>query len=230
MKAKEREEARRLRAEEGLSVGEIARRLGVSKGTSSLWLRDVELTDEQKVTLSERGRTSVGQQKGSQALSVQAEKRRKEYQDAGRKFVRDGRAVVDYKLLCALYWAEGDKSRSSIGMNNTDPSMLKFFVDGMKKDFGCNDDDFTIRVMAHLGNGLTAEQIRDYWLEVLGLPKECFRNFTLKSKYYSTQNKKHKRHVYGCCYVRVFSVEIIQRLYGSIQEIFGIDRPEWLWG
>ena len=66
MKAKEREEARRIRAEEGLSVGEIARRLGISRGTSSKWLRDVELTEEQRMRLDERARTSPGQQRASQ--------------------------------------------------------------------------------------------------------------------------------------------------------------------
>lgn len=230
MKAKEREEARRLRKEEGLSVGEIARRVGVSRGTSSLWLRDVELTDGQKLRLIERGRTSLNQLNGSKKVKELAQKQRAEYQETGRAFVRDGTADVGYRILCALYWAEGDKSRTMVGMTNTDASMLKVFVSGMRKYFGCEDDDFTVRVMAHLNNGLTSEQIQEYWLSEIGLPERCFQHFTLKSKYYPVQNRKHKRHVYGGCSVRVCSVEIAQRLYGSIQEIFGIDRPDWLWG
>jgi len=229
MKAKEREEARRLRSEEGLSVGEIAKRLGVSRGTSSLWLRDVELTNEQRLRLAERGRMCDGKLKGLKAQQEQARIRREAYQQTGREMMQRG-ADTEYRLLCALYWAEGNKSRTTVGMTNTDVDMLKVFVQGLKKYFECSDNAFTVSVMAHLGNGLTAEEIRDYWLKSIGLPETCWRNFTLKSKYYSTQNKKHKRHVYGGCSVRVQSVEIVQKLYGSIQEVFGIDRPEWLWG
>ena len=230
MKPREREEARKLRSEEGLSVGEIAKRLGVSKGTSSRWLKDIELTDEQRLKLSERGRVSIGQQKWAKKEKERAKEAREEYQKAGRNFAQSGRADLDYKILCALYWAEGNKDRWTVGMTNTDPDMLNIFVRGMRRYFGCKDADFAVSVMAHLGNGLTVEQIRDYWLKKLGLPEECFRRFTLKSKYYSTQNKKHNRHVYGGCSVCVHSTEIVQKLYGSIQEIFGIDRPEWLWG
>lgn len=230
MKAKEREEARRLRREDGLSVGEIARRLGVSKGTSSLWLRDVELTEQQKLVLADRGRCSPNQQNGSKAIRTQAEEKRGEYQKAGREFVLSGKADFNYQVFCALYWAEGDKSRWTAGITNTDADMLKIFVSGLRRYFGCKDEDFKVRVMAHLGNGLTAEQIQEYWMRTLNLPNTCWRQFTLKSKYYSVQNKKHKRHVYGGCSVRVSSTEIVQKIYGSIQELFGIERPEWLWG
>jgi transposase-like protein len=230
MKAKEREEARRLRSEEGLSVGEIARRLEISRGTSSVWLRDIELTKEQKIRLAERGNgQSDGQRCGSQIVKEQARVKREEYQKMGREMVTRF-ASDDYETFCALYWAEGTKSRTSVAMTNTDLDMLKVFVGGLRKYFGCRDADFTVRVMAHLNSGLTVEQIHNYWLKSLGLPTECLRKFTLKSKYYPVQNKKYKRHVYGGCSVRVNSVEIVQKIYGSIQEIFGIDRPEWLWG
>jgi transposase-like protein len=230
MKAKEREEARRLRTEEGLSVGEIATRLGVSKGTSSLWLRDIELTDEQKVRLAERGHgQNEGQIRGSLSIKEQAKSRREDYQQTGREMAKRF-GFGDYRVFCALYWAEGNKSRCCVGMSNTDPDMLRIFVKVLREVFESKDDDFGVSVMAHLGNGLTAEQIRDYWLNMLGLPEKCFKRFNLKSKYYPAQNKKHKRHVYGCCSVRIGSTEIVQTIYGSIQEFFGIDRPEWLWG
>jgi len=44
MKTRERSEARRLRAEEGRSVKEIAGILSVSRSSVSLWVRDVPLT------------------------------------------------------------------------------------------------------------------------------------------------------------------------------------------
>ena len=33
---------------------------------------------------------------------------------------------------------------------------------------------------------------------------------------------------YGTCRLSVCSTEIVQTIYGSIQELGGFDRPEWL--
>jgi len=51
MKTTERELARRLRREDGLPVNEIARRVGASKSSVSLWVRDIELTGGQLAAL-----------------------------------------------------------------------------------------------------------------------------------------------------------------------------------
>ena len=41
------QEAIRMRKEDGKSIGDIAKKLVVSKGSVSRWVRDVELTEEQ---------------------------------------------------------------------------------------------------------------------------------------------------------------------------------------
>jgi transposase-like protein len=51
MKTEERNEARRLRAEQGASVKELARLLGVSRSSVSLWVRDIELAETQYLAL-----------------------------------------------------------------------------------------------------------------------------------------------------------------------------------
>src|SRR3954451_14924427 len=48
MKTRERERARQLRRDEGASIKEIARRVGVSVSSVSTWVRDIELTAEQQ--------------------------------------------------------------------------------------------------------------------------------------------------------------------------------------
>jgi transcriptional regulator with XRE-family HTH domain len=47
MKIRERDEARTLRREQGQSIKEIARAVGVSCSSVSLWVRDIELTPAQ---------------------------------------------------------------------------------------------------------------------------------------------------------------------------------------
>lgn len=223
MKPKEREEARKLRSE-GLSVAEIAIKIKVSKGSVCRWVRDIILTEEQKKKLNEKGHFLHGENIREEALNI-----RKKYQQDGRNFVKSGQADIGYYIFCSLYWAEGSKSKGTVGMTSTDADMLNIFVSGLRKYFNCNDEKISVRVMCHLNNGLTIDQINDYWIKNLNLPRSCIRKFILKTKYFSDQNKKHKRHVYGGCTVRLNSTEIVQKIHGSIQEIFKINRDEWLW-
>jgi hypothetical protein len=46
------------------------------------------------------------------------------------------------------------------------------------------------------------------------------------SKY--SQKKRANKLPYGTCRLTVHSTEIVQTIYGSIQEYGGFDRPEWL--
>jgi hypothetical protein len=46
------------------------------------------------------------------------------------------------------------------------------------------------------------------------------------SKY--SKKKRANKLPYGTCRVVVYSTEIVQTMYGSIQEFAGFERPEWL--
>lgn len=55
MRVEEKQRARELRTQ-GWSYNDILREVGVSKSTLSLWLRDIPLTDEQILALSDKFR------------------------------------------------------------------------------------------------------------------------------------------------------------------------------
>jgi transposase-like protein len=78
MKTAERIEARRIRRDEGASMKKIARRLGVSVSSISLWVRDIELSPEQRAAL--RNKVSGGWS----ANATAARRRRRESQAGGR--------------------------------------------------------------------------------------------------------------------------------------------------
>lgn len=69
-----------------------------------------------------------------------------------------------------LYWAEGSKSGNMMQFANTDPNMMKFFVEFVE-DNGVNKEDMTASVNCYLNNGLTLKQVEDFWLGTLGLPR-----------------------------------------------------------
>jgi transposase-like protein len=74
MKTVERNQARRMRRDEGRSIKEIARLLGVSSSSVSHWVRDVELTDAQHSALQARNRLHERQRLARAAMAAKAER------------------------------------------------------------------------------------------------------------------------------------------------------------
>src|SRR3954454_19466403 len=105
MKTVEREQARLMRRTEGRSIKEIARLLGVSNSSVSLWVRDIELSDEQHAALQARNGLHARQRLARAAMAGNARARRAAAQEEGRRRARSlGQRYVGG---CMLYWAEG---------------------------------------------------------------------------------------------------------------------------
>lgn len=71
-------------------------------------------------------------------------------------------------------------------------------------------------------------EIEQFWLDTLELPPACLRKSTVNvySKY--SQKKRKNRLPYGTVRVCVHSTELVQSIYGAIQEYGGFERPGWL--
>lgn len=221
-KLKEKAEARRLR-QEGVSVRTIAQMLGVSRGSVSTWVRDIELTPEQRKALK-------GNQKNNQVLAARAnvEKHlqlREQYQQEGREKAREGDLL--HLAGCMLYWGEGAKARNSLTMTNSDADMLIFYMRFLKESLGVVDDDITLHINCYTHQGLTLEEIETYWVETLDLPASCLRKSSINIQPSSSQQKGRKL-LYGTCKIHISQTRLIQHVYGAIQEYSGIDKPEWV--
>jgi transcriptional regulator with XRE-family HTH domain len=107
MKTRERLRARKLRAERGYSIKQIARLLGVSTSSVSLWVRDIELTNDQHAALRQRSAIYDGQLLGRAVSSSRRRAERRAYQEDGRRLARQGEVL--HAIGCMLYWAEGSE-------------------------------------------------------------------------------------------------------------------------
>jgi transposase-like protein len=223
-KTRERNEAIRMRREDGKSVKTIARVLGVSSGSVSKWVRGVVLTDEQKVALDLRGNSGSSHLVASLANQKKSKDRRKEWQEEGsRLYEQNGK---DFAVGCAIYWAEGSKRRNALSFCNTDANMMVFFVSFVRKFFEVSDDEISIAITCYLNNGLTIGQIQNYWLDMLGLPEACLRKATMKSKYYD--GIESGKHPYGVCRIDIGRTDVAQKIFGAISKAAGIDGNRWL--
>src|SRR5215211_3359845 len=173
-KPKERAEARRLRREDGMPVKRIAARLRVSASSVSHWVRDIELTPEQR----ERNLSGPKGPQNPEHIAARvaawreaARARRRAAQERGREQAR--RKDLMHAMGCMLFWAEGSKERNQASLCNSDPNMLAFFRRFLTDSVGVDPSRFRIRLHVYLGNGLTIQEIEQYWLDVLELPRRC---------------------------------------------------------
>jgi transposase-like protein len=226
VKTGERTRARQLRREEGLSIKEIARRVGVSPSSVSVWVRDIDLTQDQHAALRLQNRIYDGQIKGRAIAASNRRAERLEAQKHGRRLARTGNP--GFVAGCMLYWAEGGKDRNQLRFSNSDPAMVRFFVSFLRRYYDLPDSQ--IRVTCHLyaDHEERQREVEQFWLTTLDLPDSslCKSIVNVYSKY--SQRKRVGMLPYGTCRVVVSRTSVVQSIFGGIQEIGGFRRDEWL--
>lgn len=215
-----------MRRYEGRSIKEIARVLGVSKSSVSLWVRDIELSDEQHAALQARNGLHERQRLANAAMRAKARIRRVAAQDDGRRRVRQADKL--YVIGCMLYWAEGSRNRNKLVFTNSDPEMVRVFVNFLRCAFGVPANRIRLTCNLFADHEERQRQIEDFWLEVAGLQRASLCKSTVNHYSPYTKKKRTNKLPYGTCRVVINSTELAQTIYGSIQELAGFDRPEWL--
>ena len=127
-----------------------------------------------------------------------------------------------------LHWAEGDKRRNWVGLSNSDPDLMAFFLDFLRRHFGVVDEEITIRCNLFTDHRERQGEVEDFWLTRLQLPRSSLRRSIINVYSKHSQKKRQNKLPYGTCKLVVCRTRIAQTIYGSIQEYGGFERPEWL--
>jgi hypothetical protein len=183
-KLAERQQARRLRGT-GLPLAEIAARLGVSKSSVSLWVRDVAFEPLPRVT---RGR-----QRAPNALQRRRQAEVDRLLEEGR--ARIGRLSEREFLVAgvALYAGEGSKGDGRVRFVNSDPRMVVFFCAWLRHFYEV--DESRLRLAIYLHQGLDLSAAMAYWSACTGIPES---QFTKPYRAVPDPSIRHAKHVHGC--------------------------------
>ena len=202
---------------------ELAALLGVSRSSISLWVRDIELTAEQYEAL--RGRMGA-RIDGSRANALIARERRRQAQAGGR--ARAKRSELLHAIGCMLFWAEGSRGRNAVEFVNSDPEMIRLFVNFLRSCYAVPDTKIAVTCNLFADHEARQRDIEDFWLRLVRLPRSRLRKSSVNrySKY--SQKKRRNKLPYGTCRIRVCDTALLQNLYGAIQEYGGFEREEWL--
>jgi hypothetical protein len=183
-KVTEQAQARHLRAQ-GVLLADIAARLGVSKSSVSLSVRDVDLEPQPRVTRARR--------RAPNALQRRKQAEIDQLLEAG--MARVGRLSEREFLMAgvALYAGEGNKRDGELRFANSDPRMVAFFCAWLRHFFEIDESRLRIRLYLHEGLDLLAAMA--HWSAVTGIPESQFGK---PYRAVPDPSIRHAKHVHGC--------------------------------
>ncbi len=191
----------RLLRSKGYSVPEISKEVPVSKTTVLRYVKGVEILPEY---LSEW----AGKRGGSRKIRLQKEL--KAYEE-GKKFISELSEREKMFFLCALYWAEGNKKDFSL--SNTDPRLIKVFVECMRDVFKLDNNNFFINV--RLYEDLDEEKSLDFWSKVVKISKNNLKGVNI------LKGKKKGKLEHGMCRVRIAKGgDFLKKIMGINKAVF----------
>lgn len=215
MKLWEKQQAIKLRRL-GWSLNQIYPKIGVSKSTVSLWVRDIVLSGSQKKELSKRGRSKESIEKRRLSRLENESAKREIIIDAARREVPKVSKRELWLIGCALYWAEGGKTqRNLVRFSNSDPAMIKIEMDFFRKI--CRVPEEKFRAHIHIHPHLNHKKAERYWSSIAGIPLHRFYK-TYRGMSKASKQKKDSL-PFGTCDIYIGSTALFLRIQGWIQGI-----------
>ena len=200
-----REEARRLRRE-GRSLGEIAAKLGPPKNTLTLWVREIELTPEQRGRLhkrevgwTERHRVLAGETNRQARLDriTVAKMQATVFLDA-----LDDQRLVNQIAAAMLYLGEGAKGEGAFGFANSNPQIIRYWLHVLRASFLIDESKFRIQISSRADQNL--EELMQYWTAVTGINQYIKGHVDARTEGIPTKRSDYK----GVCKVHYYDVSI----------------------
>lgn len=191
----DRERARVLR-KQGKSYSEIKELLGIGKGTLSIWLRDMPLSDKQLRELRDLNPKRI--EKYRETRRRQREAR---LDETYKKASIDIGTLTRRELFLTglfLYWGEGTKSsKGTVVVANTDPKMIRAFIKWLKI-LGIKRSQ--LKVKLHLYRDMDLKKEISFWAKELRIPLANFRPPYIKDSNLANISYKNG-HGHGTCNV-----------------------------
>ena len=170
----------------GKSYNDIVKALGLkSKGTLSLWFKDLKLTDRSKrlleknnIVAHKRGLFNANRNRKNRILAENSEARKAGISKIGMISLKELMLIGT-----ALYWAEGMKSERtapSLSFSNSDPRLIAVYLRFVREVLRIPDE--RIRAGVHIYPSIDRGDAVRYWSSIMNLPQNRFYLVTQVSK------------------------------------------------
>lgn len=215
MKIAEREKAIQLR-KEGVSIQDIAKTLSVSKGSVSLWVRNIQLSKIQlkKLSLNSQSIESIEKRRQSR-ISLEKEKKNIIKSFAHKEI--DQITLSELRLIgISLYLGEGGKTKPNIvRVANSDPEIIRIMMLFFRKCMQIPESKFRGYIHTHdISNVAGSEK---YWSKITDIPlSQFYKTYFIQS---IASLKKRKTLPYGTFEININDTKAHLRLMGWMERL-----------
>lgn len=216
-KSKQRLLARKFRST-GLGIKTIAKKLGVSTSSVSLWCRDIVLTPEQIQVLERRAHDPLYGRRLAYTQGLRDAKNKKIVLllEEGKREIGSLTKRELFVAGVALYWAEGFKKDNLVGFSNSSPEMVMMFMKWLRL-CGITKQKLKFRVGVNEAYRDKVEEIGRYWKNTLGVKTSQFQKpFFQKVRWKKSYDNPST--YYGVLRIRVAkSTDFLRKIHGWIE-------------
>lgn len=202
--------------QKGWSINDIGKKLSVSKGTVSLWCRDIHLTGHQKEILHKQ-MTRGGYMGRLKGVHMQRDRKQQKIQSSLEEARQDLKNISDRERFLTgvgLYWGEGGKRDGGIRFYNSDSAIIGFIMRWFRESLHVSEERFSLYILINIAHEKRLGKVLEYWSRVTNVPKEQFGKPILAR----VNNKKiyeNADQYYGTLCVRVRkSSDLFYRIMG----------------
>lgn len=173
---------KKLRSE-GWSLPEIHKEVGCGYGSVFRYIKDTQVSP-----------FFIDKWRGKWGGSVKRkEEREKMAYEKAKKEVSNLSKKEKLLFMTALYWAKGGKK--DFNFTNSDPKMIKIFVDGLKEILKVDQND--TRASIRIYEDLDRNKCLNYWSKITKIPVDKFVSIDV------LKGKKSGKLTYGLCRIRI---------------------------
>lgn len=208
-KLSERDQVIELRRR-GLTYSEILDKVKVSKSSVSVWLKDAQLTSDEKRILKKRRGSAISRRGLHAAASLRNKRilRDKELLKQARMEFQQNIGDPFFQVGVSLYWAEGAKRASSFGFTNSDVEMVKIMLTWIRKFLVISEQEIKMRVYTH--KAFSGQNHELFWSKQSGIPLSRFGT-TIYKTHQGLVVKKRPNYS-GCIRIELGKVVYLRKL------------------
>lgn len=196
---------------QGKSIRDVELFLGIPRSTLSGWFKNVKLTKSQMSALKKR-RTEALIDARKNAVRWHNEQKNNRLKVAEKSAditlekIKIKPEIIELSLAL-LYLGEGFKKGTRTGMGNSDPLLLKFFLEIITNIYKINIEN--IRFELHLRADQNPGELKKYWAEKLNAPLHRFGSVSIDQR---TLNKPTYPEYKGVCIIDCGNIAIQRKL------------------
>lgn len=182
----------------------------MARSTLSGWLKNVELTQEQKEKLYQNWLSALvkARLKASYVHRIERLKRVKKIRQEVEEFTTgiEIDKVLGELIFSIFYLAEGTKRENTITIANLNPHLLKSFLNLFR--FLYNPDEKKFRCCLHLRKDQSEIQLKKFWSKTLNIPIFKFHKTQFDKRTVKPTFDDYK----GVCVLMYFDMALQRRI------------------